>query len=116
MDKIIRTPIPENEAARLNHLCQHQIIDTPAEQAYDDVVRLAASICGTPTAVISLVDANRQWFKSKIGIEVIQTSREIAFCAHTILQKEIFIVPDATKDERFASNSLVTGVLLFRVQ
>ncbi len=109
MDKIITPPIPENEAARLKKLCQYQIIDTPAEKAYDDITHLAAAICGTPIAVISLVDARRQWFKSKFGLETTETSREQAFCAYTILQEEIFIVPDAAKDERFARNALVTS-------
>ena len=109
MDKIITTPIPENEAARLQNLCQYKIVDTPAEKAYDDITRLAASVCGTPTAIISLVDAHRQWFKSKFGLQVTETPRELAFCAHTILQAEMLLIPDTTKDERFACNALVTS-------
>ncbi len=109
MNKKITTPIPKNEAARLKNLCQYQIIDTPAEKAYDDITRLAAAICGTPIAIISLVDANRQWFKSKVGLETSETTREQAFCSYTILQEEIFIIPDTEKDERFAHNTLVTA-------
>ncbi len=109
MDKIITTPIPKNEAARLKNLRQYQIIDTPSEKVYDDITRLAASICHTPIAIISLIGGNRQWFKSIVGLEIRETSREIAFCAYTILQEEIFIIPDTAKDKRFAHNSLVTS-------
>ncbi len=105
----ITPPIPKNEIARLTNLCQYQIIDTPAEKAYDDLTRLAASICGTPIALISLVDANRQWLKSSVGLEVSEISREVAFCAYTILQEDIFIIPDTEKDPRFARNALVTS-------
>ncbi|WP_009632303.1 diguanylate cyclase [Synechocystis sp. PCC 7509] len=109
MKNKITPPVPKNEDARLKNLCQYQIIDTPTEKAYDDITRLAASICGTPTAIISIVDANRQWFKSKVGLEIEETSREQAFCAYTILGQEVFIVPDTLKDERFAHNPLVTA-------
>ena len=109
MDKKITPPIPKNEAARLKNLCQYQIIDTPTEKAYDDITQLAASICGTPIALISFVEGDRQWFKSTVGLEFSETPREVAFCAYTILQEEIFIIPDTKKDPRFAHNALVTS-------
>ncbi len=109
MDKKITPPIPKNEAARLKNLSQYQIIDTPAEKAYDDITQLAASICGTPIALISLVEGDRQWFKSSVGLESSETPREVAFCAYTILQAEILIIPDTKKDPRFAHNALVTS-------
>jgi GAF domain-containing protein len=88
-----KAPLPTNELARLAALHQCQILNTPAESTFDDITRLAAYICGVPIALVSLVDADRQWFKSKVGIEVSETPREIAFCAHAILQPDILIVP-----------------------
>lgn len=105
----MKAPQPNNEAARLNALQQYQILDTEPEQAFDDLTRLAAHICGTPTAMISLTDTDRQWFKSKVGLEVSEAPRDIAFCAHAILQPELFIVRDALQDIRFFDNPLVTG-------
>jgi len=103
-------PLPENESARLKALRDYKVLDSTPEQAYDDIVRLASYICKTPMAVITLIDSNRQWFKSKVGLEGTETSRDVAFCAHAILQPgEMTIVPDATKDARFADNPLVTG-------
>ena len=100
---------PDNEDARLEVLLQCAILDTAPEEAYEDITRLAAHICGVPIAAVSLIDTERQWFKSILGLEVKETSRDIAFCARTILQSEVMIVPDASKDPRFAQNPLVTG-------
>jgi diguanylate cyclase (GGDEF)-like protein len=98
----------DTEAARLAALGECKILDTPPEKAFDDITRLAAYICGTPIALISLVDASRQWFKSKVGLDVAETARDIAFCDYTIKQGEVLIVPDALTDRRFATNPLVT--------
>ena len=101
--------VPSDEAARLAALQRYDILDTPPEAGFDRVTRLAAQLFDVPIALVSLVDADRQWFKSCYGLDARQTSREISFCAHAILSDEIFVVPDAIQDERFAGNPLVTG-------
>ena len=103
------TPIPKNEKRRLEVLWQYELLDTPPEQVFDELTQLAALICAAPISLISLIDEQRQWFKSKVGLSVRETSRDISFCAHALLQDGLFIVPDATRDPRFASNPLVTS-------
>ena len=101
--------LPADEPERLRTLRLHQILDTAAEQAFDDLVNLAALICDAPIAAISLVDTSRQWFKAKVGLSVASTPRDMAFCAHAILGTDLMVVDDATVDPRFAENPLVTG-------
>ena len=97
------------EARRLEALARLQILDTPSEQAFDDLTELAARWLDTPIALVSLVDDQRQWFKSRVGLTAEQTPREIAFCAHAIQKHELFEVPDAALDDRFSNNPLVTS-------
>lgn len=100
---------PANEAARLAALRRYDILDTPIEQGFEDLTRLASFICGTPISTVTFVDERRQWFKSHRGIDDAETPRDQAFCAHAILQQDVFIVPDATLDDRFSANPLVTS-------
>ncbi len=101
--------IPPDEADRLKALAGYKILDTEAERSFDDITLLASHVCRTPIALISLVDQNRQWFKSNIGMVESETGRDIAFCAHGILEPDWFEVQDVLADERFATNPLVTG-------
>ncbi len=100
-------PIPENEAGRLAALRRYEVLDTPPERVFDDIAALAAHICGAPIALVSLVDAERQWFKARVGVDATETARDISFCGHGILEGDLFVVPDALADERFADNPLV---------
>jgi GAF domain-containing protein len=105
----MKPPIPKNEKRRLEVLWQYDILDTVPEQVFDDLTELAASICEAPVALITLVDDKRQWFKSRQGISATETTRDVSFCGHAIMQDKLFIVPDATHDARFAHNPLVLG-------
>jgi diguanylate cyclase len=102
-------PLPPSEAARLQALLDLQVLDTPPEAEFDALVKAAALVCGVPISLVSLIDSDRQWFKANVGLPgVTQTPREVAFCAHAILDDGIFEVADATADPRFAANPLVT--------
>jgi PAS domain S-box-containing protein len=104
----MKAVLPGNEAERLAALRSLGILDTPPERVYDEITALAAYICQTPIALISLVDAERQWFKSRVGCAAEETPRDVALCAHTILEDDLMVVPDAVADKRFANNPLVT--------
>jgi GAF domain-containing protein len=101
--------ILNNEAARVAALQKYDILDSEPEKAFDDLALLASYICKTPIALISLVDEDRQWFKSKVGLDVSETPREIAFCSVAIQQPDVFVVPDTLQDERFRNNPLVVS-------
>lgn len=106
---MIKAETSEREYERLKALKEYEVLDTEAEQVFDDLTRLASEICDTPISLISLVDPDRQWFKSKVGIDAEETHRDIAFCSHAILQNDLFEVPNALEDERFFDNPLVTS-------
>ena len=105
----MKAPIPKNEAKRIKVLWQYDVLDTVPEEVFDELAELAGLICGAPISLISLVDENRQWFKSKIGLTVNETSRDISMCAHAILQDELFIIADASRDPRFKNNPFVAA-------
>src|SRR5439155_5273164 len=101
-------PLP-TEIDRLKALRAYNVLDSPPEEAFDDLTRLASQICQTPVALVSLVDADRDWFKSRVGLNVPQTPRDASFAAHALAQTDLFVVPDTTMDARFSGNPLVTG-------
>lgn len=102
-------PKCDEEEARLEALHRYHILDTPRERDFDDITRLIARICDAPIAVVSLIDRDRQWFKSEVGLGVRETPLDTSICAHALLQSELFVVPDTLLDPRFADNPLVTG-------
>lgn len=108
---MIKAPVPHDEDQRLSELRNYHVLETPPEHTFDQITKLAASICGTNVALVSLVDENRQWFKSCFGLSASETPRDISFCGHAIMGDDIFIIPDASVDPRFSDNPLVTGEL-----
>ncbi|HTV02467.1 MAG TPA: GAF domain-containing protein, partial [Luteitalea sp.] len=103
-------PLPVDEPTRLQALERYDVLDSPPEDAFDDLTAIAAQVCGYPIALLSLIDRDRQWFKSRYGIDGMrETARRNAFCAHAILQQDVFEIPDALKDPRFAANPYVLG-------
>ncbi|WP_433049729.1 GAF domain-containing protein [Dactylosporangium sp. CS-033363] len=102
-------PVPSNEADRVSALHAMAVLDTPPETDFDDIVRIASEVCGAPISLVTLVDTERQWFKAKVGdLDLDETPREVAFCAHAIMGRDLMVVPDATADARFADNPFVT--------
>ncbi|MBS1493983.1 MAG: HAMP domain-containing histidine kinase [Bacteroidetes bacterium] len=106
---MISAAIPVNEKERLSKLKEYNILDSPEEESFDEIVKLASIICKVPISTISLIDEKRQWFKAKVGLQNQETSREIAFCAHAINGDDLMIVNDAMEDERFYDNPMVTS-------
>jgi len=104
----------ENEFERLKDLYQYEILDTPPENDFEYLVKIAIELCGCPIAAITFIDKDRQWFKAKVGDDVPETPRNISFCAFTIMSDEPLVVEDATKDDRFSHNPDVTGGLGIR--
>lgn len=105
----MQSPTAPDEIKRLQSLRRYAILDTPPETAFDRIASLAARMLNAPIAAFTLVDENRQWFKACCGLDIRETSREVSFCAHTILAEDVFVVPDASEDRRFCENPLVTG-------
>ncbi|HEY9106506.1 MAG TPA: GAF domain-containing protein [Roseateles sp.] len=106
---MLPAPIPADDDARLQALRELLILDTPPEERFDRLVEFAASEFDVPIALISLIDRERQWFKARVGLDACETRRDISFCGHAIVQRELFEVVDATLDPRFADNPLVVG-------
>ncbi len=106
---MLPSPIPSNERDRLAALRRFELLDTPPEPAFDQITRMAAKLLNVPIALISLIDENRQWFKSRVGLATQESPRELAFCAHAIMSDDVFVVGDASVDPRFGANPLVTG-------
>ncbi len=106
---MLKAPIPCDESLRLQCLYEYEILDTPEEEDFNEIVKLASKVCNVPISSITFIDSARQWFKARLGLDSPEGSRDTSFCGHAMLNGAIFIVPDATKDERFQDNPLVTG-------
>lgn len=106
---MIEAAIPKDEAERLAELHSLQMLDTPKEERFDRITRVTKTLFNVPIVLISLIDVNRQWFKSCIGLPVSETPRGVSFCAHALLMEDILYIPDSHLDERFSDNPLVTG-------
>jgi GAF domain-containing protein len=107
-------PIPRDETQRLAALVRYDILDTPAEENFDNITVLASHICDTPVALIVLIDHDRQWFKATVGTRLKETPRAYAFCAYTIMQRELLVIPDAARDPRFRNHPFVSAGPKFR--
>jgi hypothetical protein len=105
----VPAPVPPDETQRLAALHSLGLLDTPAEERFDRLTRVAAALFDVPIALVSLVDANRQWFKSCVGTDLKESSREMSFCAHAVVERDILVIPDALRDDRFADNPVVSG-------
>src|SRR3989338_5370349 len=106
---MLEAPIPKNEAERLAALKSLHILDTPAEERFDRIARMAQQIFNVPISTLSLVDSNREWFKSCVGVSASEGPRTISFCGHAMLEDDLFLIPDTKKDPRFADNPMVVG-------
>ncbi|MCA1661440.1 MAG: GAF domain-containing protein, partial [Novosphingobium sp.] len=105
----VPAPVPPDELQRLAALQALGLLDTPAEERFDRLTRVAAALFDVPIALVSLVDANRQWFKSCVGTDIKESSREMSFCAHAVAARDMLVIPDALRDDRFADNPVVSG-------
>ncbi len=106
---MLPAPVIENDARRIEALTALRVLDTPPEERFDRLTRLASQFFNAPIALVSLVDINRQWFKSCVGLDAMETPRDISFCGHAIVSSEIFVIENALEDPRFADNPLVVG-------
>ena len=105
----MQAPLPTNEADRLAALYELDILDSAPEKDFDDIVALASSVCGVPMSMVTLIDADRQWFKARVGTDLTETPRDLSLCSHAILGKDLMVVPDTAEDPRLANHPAVIG-------